>query len=62
VVKVAERDGMSPAAIRAVLFGDEAAMPPDTALGFRFAKSVLHRDIATSDFSKTGGRRPYPNV
>ena len=53
---------MSPAAIRAVLFGDEAAMPPDTALGFRFAKSVLHRDIATSDFSKTGGRRPYPNV
>lgn len=62
VVKMAERDGMSPAAIRAVLFGDEAAMPPDTALGFRFAKSVLHRDIATSDFSKTGGRRPYPNV
>ena len=49
VVKMAERDGMSPLAIRAVLLGDEAAMPPDAALGFRFAQAVLHRDIATSD-------------
>jgi hypothetical protein len=49
VVKMAEREGISPAAIRAVLTGDEAAMPPDAALGFRFAQAVLRRDIAESD-------------
>ncbi len=49
VVKMAERDGMSSAAIRAVLTRDEAAMPPDTALGLRFAHAVLRRDIAESD-------------
>jgi hypothetical protein len=49
VVKMAERDGMSAAAIRAVLLGDEAVMPPDAALGFRFAQSVLRRDTAESD-------------
>jgi hypothetical protein len=49
VVKMAEREGMSPAAIRAVVLGEEGAMPPDTALGFRFAQAVLRRDIAESD-------------
>jgi hypothetical protein len=32
VVKMAERDGMSAAAIRAVLLGDAEAMPPDSIL------------------------------
>lgn len=49
VVKMAERDGVSAAAIRAVLLGDDSAMPADAALGFRFAQSVLRRDIAESD-------------
>jgi alkylhydroperoxidase family enzyme len=49
VVKMAERDGMSSAAIRAILAGDESAMPPDAALGFHFARAVLRRDIAESD-------------
>ena len=49
VVKMAERDGMTAAALRAVLLGDEEAMPPDAVLGFRFAQAVLVRDIAKSD-------------
>jgi hypothetical protein len=49
VVKMAEREGVSAAAIRAVLIGDEAAMPPDASLGFRFAQAVLRRDMAESD-------------
>jgi hypothetical protein len=49
VVKMAERDGMSAAAIRSVLLGDTEAMPPDAALGFHFAQAVLRRDIAESD-------------
>ena len=49
VVKMAERDGVSAPAIRAVLMGDEQAMPSDATLGFRFAQSVVRRDIAESD-------------
>lgn len=46
---MAEREGVSPAALRAILAGDETAMPPDAALGFRFARSVLERDIAEGE-------------
>jgi hypothetical protein len=49
VVKMAEREGISPEAVRAVLTGNEEAMPPDASLGFRFTQSVLRRDIAESD-------------
>ena len=49
VVTMAERDGVSATAMRAVLTGNEEAMPPDAALGYRFAQSVLRRDIAESD-------------
>jgi hypothetical protein len=49
VVTMAEREGVSPDALRAILAGDEKAMPPDAALGFRFARSVLERDIAEGD-------------
>jgi Carboxymuconolactone decarboxylase family len=49
VVKMAEREGVSPEAIRAVLRHDENAMPADASLGFRFAQAVLARDIAESD-------------
>ncbi len=40
---------MSPATLRSVLAADESLMPPDAALGFRFARSVLERDIARCD-------------
>jgi hypothetical protein len=49
VVKMAERDGVSAAAIRAVLTSDEGAMPADASLGFHFAQAVLVRDIGESD-------------
>jgi hypothetical protein len=49
VVTMAEREGVSPEALRAILAGDKAAMPPDAALGFRFARSVLERDIVECD-------------
>ena len=46
---MAERAGVKPEALRAIVTGNEAAMPEDAALGWRFAKSVLARDIAESD-------------
>jgi hypothetical protein len=49
VVTMAEREGVNPATLRAVLAGDESAMSPDAALGFRFARAVLERDIAEGD-------------
>ena len=53
VVTMAEREGVSPDSLRAVLDGNEAAMPPDAALGFKFAKAVLQRDIAEADRLRT---------
>ena len=49
VVSMAEREGVSLDALRAILAGDAATMPTDAALGFRFARSVLERDIAEGD-------------
>ncbi len=48
-VTMAERDGVSPAALRAILAADEKAMSPGVALGFRFARAVLSRDLTESD-------------
>jgi hypothetical protein len=53
VVTMAEREGVSPASLRSVLDGNEAGMPPDAALGFKFAKAVLQRDIAEADRLRT---------
>ena len=44
VAGMAERDGVDPQQIRAVLRGDAAAMTPETALGFRFAQAALAHD------------------
>jgi hypothetical protein len=46
VVTRAEREGVAPATLKAILAGDERAMPPDAALGFRFAQAVLRHDAA----------------
>jgi hypothetical protein len=45
-VTMAEREGVAPATIKAILAGDERAMTPDAALGFRFAQAVLRHDPA----------------
>jgi hypothetical protein len=44
-VTMAERDGVAPAQLRAVLAGDEKAMSAEVALGFRFAEAVLAHDL-----------------
>lgn len=49
VVTMAERSGVSQETLRAILAGDENAMPADVAIGYRFARSVIARDIAESD-------------
>jgi hypothetical protein len=41
---MAEREGVAPATIQAILAGDERAMTPEAALGFRFAQAVLRHD------------------
>ena len=44
VVTMAERDGVDPAVLRAVLAGDERHMPEETALALRYARAVLAHD------------------
>jgi hypothetical protein len=49
VVTMAERAGIKPETLRAIVAGDQAVMPENAALGWQFARSVLARDIAESD-------------
>ena len=46
---MAEREGVAPRTLRAILVRDPGGMSTDAALGFRFARAVLTRDIALSD-------------
>jgi hypothetical protein len=43
-VAMAERAGVDPNVLRAVLTGDPAAMPDDVALAWRFARATIDRD------------------
>jgi hypothetical protein len=49
VVTMAERDGVNPVVLRGVIAGDEATMSADAALGFRFARTVLERDLVEGE-------------
>ena len=49
VVTMAERAGVSAGTLRAILVGEEAEMPADAALGYRFAKATLARDQEEGD-------------
>jgi len=49
VVTMAEHQGRTPATLRAILAGDLDSMSPEAALGYRFAKAVLARDVPKSD-------------
>ena len=49
VVRMAEEEGLPPAVLKAILTGDEAAMGPDAALAWRFARASLARDIEAAD-------------
>ena len=48
-VDIALKGGARPQVIRAILAGDEAAMGADAALGYRFARASLSRDLEEAD-------------
>ena len=48
VVDMAEREGVSPQLLEAIVTGDVEAMDIDTALGFRFATASLAHDFAAN--------------
>ena len=48
-VDMAVAHGLPPAILQAILAGDEAAMGPDAALGYAFAKASLARDLEEAD-------------
>jgi hypothetical protein len=60
-ITMAERAGVSPAVLRAVLGDDPAAMPPDVALVWRFTRATLAHDVAADEYReqivKRWGRR-----
>ncbi len=48
-VAMAERQGVRPETLRAILTDDVAAMPDDVALAWRFTKAVLAHDFEAED-------------
>src|SRR5689334_16447645 len=48
-VDIATAEGVDPAILRAIIAGDEAAMGETAALGYRFARASLARDMAACD-------------
>jgi hypothetical protein len=48
-VDLAAKSGVTPEVLRAILAGDETAMGESAALGYRFAKAVLDRDMERAD-------------
>lgn len=48
-VDIAAANGVAPAVLRAILAGDETAMGETAALGYRFARASLARDLEASD-------------
>ena len=48
-VDMAQAGGVKPEVLRAILAGDEAAMGETAALGYRFARASLARDMAACD-------------
>ena len=60
-VAMAERAGVCPAVLRAVLLEDPDAMPPDVALVWKFTRATLAHDVAADQYReaivKRWGRR-----
>src|SRR5689334_7382834 len=60
-VTMAEREGVSPAVLRAVLSDNPGAMPPDVALVWKFTRATLAHDAAADEYReaivKRWGRR-----
>ncbi|HVU52896.1 MAG TPA: hypothetical protein VHL80_19575 [Polyangia bacterium] len=54
--------GVAPATVAAIIEGDEAAMSPEVALGVRFARAVLARDVAVDALREEIVRRWGPRA
>jgi hypothetical protein len=65
-VTMAERSGVSPAVLRAVLADNPAAMPDDVALVWRFTRATLAHEAAADEYRdaivKRWGRRGLVSV
>ena len=61
VVKMAEAEGVPATVLRGIIEGDVAAMGPEVALGWRFARAVLAHDLAADplreEIAQRWGRR-----
>jgi hypothetical protein len=51
-VDIAERGGVAPAILRAILSGDEPAMGEVAGLGYRFARAVLEKNGPAADWAR----------
>jgi hypothetical protein len=65
-VTMAERAGVSPAVLRALLADQPDAMPPDVALVWKFTRATLAHDAAADEYRdaivKRWGRRALVSV
>lgn len=61
VAGMAEREGVAAATLRAILRGQEEALPTDAALGYRFARAALRHeleaDVLRAEVVQRWGRR-----
>ena len=62
VITMAERQGVSPEILRALLKDDVAAMPEEVALAWRFTRATLAHDAAADDYRDEIVRRWGPRA
>jgi|SRR5690348_7835638 len=56
-VRMAEREGVAPAVLAAIIAGDVDSLPPDAALGLRFARATLAHDPIADELREEIVRR-----
>ena len=61
-VAMAERSGVSPAVLRAILTGDVTAMPEEVELAWRFARATLAHDAAADGYRREIVKRWGPRA
>jgi hypothetical protein len=61
-VSMAERSGVDPKVLRAILSEDAAAMPDDVALAWRFTRATLDRDPVADEYRQEIARRWGPRA
>ncbi|MEZ5292362.1 MAG: hypothetical protein R2745_14875 [Vicinamibacterales bacterium] len=61
-VAMAEKAGIAPEVLRAVLTGDAASMPDDVALAWRFTRATLDHDPAADGYRREIQRRWGPRA